>query len=532
MSPTGNTVDASVRGSSSPVPPQWWRQSVIYQIYPRSFADSNGDGVGDLAGIRSRLDHLEHLGVDALWLSPTQPSPMADFGYDVADYCDIDPLFGDLAAFDDLVDDVHRRGMRLVMDYVPNHTSDRHPWFAAARDDPDSPYRDYYVWRDPAPDGGPPNNWLRAFSPEPAWTLDEASGQYYLHLFLPEQPDLDWNNPGVRRDMADVLRFWMDRGVDGFRADVVHCIGKPATLPDAPDDLAGLPACIFDQGPGTHERLRELRSVVDGSDPGRHLLLGETAVFDREQQLGYLGAGDELHLAFNFLALHTQWDAEAWRAEIRATYDAYESIGAWPTWVMSNHDLPRHASRYGSTARARAAAVLLLTLRGTPFLYQGEELGLFDADVPEGRVVDPGGRDGCRAPMPWTREPEESWGAEPWLPVGDGRVGHDVETQQGNPASMLEHYRRLLALRRSEPLLRTGAIDLLDAPDGVLRFVRGPEQGSGPDGIEVAVNFTDEPIAAAHSAGRWLGGTTWPPPPDGLATGHLGPDEAVVVEPG
>ncbi|MEZ5239428.1 MAG: alpha-amylase family glycosyl hydrolase [Microthrixaceae bacterium] len=505
----------------------------MYQIYPRSFADSDGDGIGDLRGIRERLDHLEGLGVDALWLSPVYRSPMADFGYDVSDHCAIDPLFGDMDEFRALVAEVHGRGMRLVMDYVPNHTSAEHPWFRAALAG-DPQYRDYYVWRDPAPDGGPPNNWVRAFSPEPAWTLDEASGQYYLHLFLPEQPDLNWANPAVVAEMAGVLRFWMEQGVDGFRADVVHCIGKSGDLPDAPAELAGLPACIFDHGPGTHRCLRELRRVVDGHSPGEHLLLGETVVFDRDQQLSYLGRGDELHLAFNFLAVHAPWYRDTWREELLATYASYEQLGAWPTWVLSNHDIARHATRYGSTGRARAAAVLLLTLRGTPFLYQGEELGLFDAEVPPDRTVDPGGRDGCRAPMPWSPEPGGGWGAHPWLPVGDAVAGHDVETQLGEEASMLRHYRRLLELRRVVPALRTGTIEVLDSPPGVLRYVRrvaGSRGDDGPSSVEVAINFTDSVVEDAHPPGTWLGGTAWPPPAEHHATGRLAADEAVVVEP-
>ena len=510
---------------------QWWRDAVVYQVYPRSFCDSDGDGIGYLAGIESKLDHLQWLGVDAVWLSPVYRSPMADFGYDISDHCDVDPVFGDLAAFDRLVAAVHDRDMFLVMDYVANHTSDQHPWFRAALGSAESPDRRRYIWRDPAPDGGPPNNWIRAFSPEPAWTLDESSGQYYLHLFLPEQPDLNWSDPRVRRDMGEVLRFWMDRGVDGFRADVIHCIGKPEHLEDAPQDLAGLPACIFDQGPGTHECLRELRRVIDGDSPEEHLFLGETAVFDRRQQLSYLGDGDELHLAFNFLAVHTRWDAAAWRSELAATYEAYGELDAWPTWVLSNHDIPRQATRFGSVARARAAAVLLLTQRGTPFLYQGEELGLLDAEVPPHRQVDPGGRDGCRAPMPWSADERGGWVPDMWLPPPPSAATVSVEAQRGDDGSMLAHHRRLLELRRSLPVLRSGDFELLDAPEGVLRYRRHlPDPAAGPHTIEVAINFTASVARDAVSPGEQLAGTHHAGGPSGISDTLL-PDEARVVVP-
>jgi alpha-glucosidase len=516
----------------------WWEEAVVYQIYPRSFADADGDGIGDLEGIIEHLDHLADLGVDALWLSPFYPSPLADFGYDVTDHCDVDPAYGTLDTFDRLVAGAHRRGLKVVVDYVPNHTSDRHPWFRAARSDRRDPKRNWYVWRDPRPDGGPPNNWRRAFSDEPAWTFDESSGQYYLHLFLPEQPDLDWNVPEVREAMTDVLRFWMDRGVDGFRADVVHCIGKDPALADAPADLAGLPACIFDHGPGTHECLRRLRQVVDEHRPGTHLLLGETAVFDRAQQLSYLGDGDELHLAFNFLVLHAPWDATAWRRELEAAIEGHQRVGAWPTWVLSNHDLPRHRTRYGSEARARAAAVALLTLRGTPFMYQGEELGLQDAVVTSERVLDPGGRDGCRAPIPWIDDPSAGWGPRPWLPLPPEAPAHSVEAELGEPDSMLSHYRRLLRLRRQLPVLRVGEIELLDAPDQVVRWRRYlPEEAVSGDGVvrevEVAVNFGTEAVHEALRAGKVLGGTrSSTDSSDSWADTTLGPDEARIVAPG
>jgi len=511
----------------------WWRTDVVYQIYPRSFADTTGNGVGDLRGIIAHLDHVADLGVDAIWLSPFYRSPMADFGYDISDHCDVDPLFGSLADADELIRAAHERDLRVVVDFVPNHVSDQHEWFMAARSSVDDPHRDWFVWRDPAPDGGPPNNWSAAFGQDSAWTLDEASGQYYLHLFLPEQPDVDWNRQGVVDEMHDVLRFWMDRGVDGFRADVVHCIGKSEQLPDMPAELVGLPAMLQDFGPGTHEQLRGLRRVVD-STTGEHLLVGETYVLDPAQMASYLGHGDELHLAFNIAALHCPWDAQKWRETIESTDALLDPVGAWPTWVLSNHDERRHRSRYGSDARARAAAVLLLTLRGTPFLYMGEELGLADAVVAPEKVVDPGGRDGCRAPLPWTSADGHGWATEPWLPFPPEAGSHSVEAETGTPGSMLEHYRRLLRLRRAVPALHRGDLVLLDAPAGVLRWHRSaaPRHGDGsdtPSVVEVAINFTDRTVAGAIGAGLVLGGTVVEPDELSEGPGVLGPDEARIV---
>jgi alpha-glucosidase len=355
----------------------WWRSGVVYQIYPRSFLDTDGDGVGDLEGVRRKLDHLAWLGVDAVWLSPIFPSPMDDFGYDVADYCDVDPLFGSLAGFDRLLAEAHARGLRVLLDWVPNHTSDRHPWFVESRRSRTSAKRDWYVWRDPAPDGGPPNNWTAAFPPDTlAWTLDPVTGQYWLHCFLPSQPDLDWSNPDVAAAMHDVLRFWLDRGVDGFRVDVVHCLGKDPALPDDPPGLAGLPHAALNDHPATHEVLRGIRGVVDAY-PGDRMLVGEVFQLVQPDVTTYYGRGDELHLVFDLpRGLHTPWEAQAWRERVAAVMATHAAARAWPTLVLSNHDTPRHRTRLGSEARARAAAVMLLTLPGTPFLYAGEELGL------------------------------------------------------------------------------------------------------------------------------------------------------------
>jgi alpha-glucosidase len=442
--------------------------------------------VGDLPGLRRHLDHLQWLGVDAVWLSPFFRSPMADYGYDVSDYCDVDPLFGTLADLDGLLDDLHTRGMRLMIDWVPNHTSDQHPWFVEARASRDSPKRDWYVWRDGSPDT-PPNDWVAAFSPDPAWTWDEATSQWYLHLFLPEQPDLNWQHPEVVAAMHETLRFWLDRGVDGFRMDVVHLIGKE---PELADLGPGSSPVLSIDAPRTHELLRGIRSVLD-SYPGDRTSVGEVYLLDMAKVATYYGAGDELHLSFNFLPLWSEWDTAVWRENVERTERDIAPCG-WPTWVLSNHDVPRHRTRYGgSEARARAAAVLLLTLRGTPFVYAGEELGLLDADVPPERVLDPGGRDGCRAPLPWDASPTRGWATEdtwlPWPPEADAR---HAQAQRADPASVAALYRRLLAARRASPALRTGDLALRDAPAGVLAW----DRVDGDDRRTVLVNFTAEPV--------------------------------------
>jgi alpha-glucosidase len=493
-----------------PTGPPWWQEAVFYQIYPRSFADSDGDGVGDLAGIRAHLDDLAWLGVDALWISPFYPSPMVDFGYDISDYCDVDPLFGSLDVFDRLVEEAHALGLKVIIDWVPNHTSDRHPWFVDARSGRDSAHRHWYVWRDARADGSPPNNWAAAFDPTaPAWTLDDASGQWYLHLFESAQPDLNWDEPEVATAMDGVLRFWLDRGVDGFRADVVHCIGKDPALPDDPEAVAGIPHCALNDVPVTHERLRHIRSVLDGY-PGDRVMVGEVYLLSTPAVATYYGEGDELHLAFNFPPLYAPWRERAWAECIGNTVEAFDARGAWPTWVLSNHDNPRHRSRYDRAAaragedeatvarrsepRARAAAVLLLTLRGTPFLYQGDELGLLDADVPEDRRVDPGGRDGCRAPIPWDGSDTHGWptvdGVVPWLPFPPDAGTRNHADLRRDPSSALHLYRRLIALRHGSTALALGTFEPIELPEGLLGYRRF---GDGEAWV-VIVNFTDRPI--------------------------------------
>ena len=472
----------------------WWQRGAIYQIYPRSFADSGDDGVGDLRGVISRLDYLNDgtersLGVEAIWLSPFYPSPMADFGYDVADYRDVDPVFGSLADFDELVRQAHARGIRVVVDLVPNHTSDRHPWFLESRASRDSARRDWYVWRDPAPHGGPPNNWRSSFrAVGPAWTLDQRTGQYYLHSFAREQPDLNWDVPAVERAMHEVMRFWLDRGVDGFRIDVVQKIAKDPLLRD---DVPGEPARSEDWQETIHQRLRGLRAVAD-EYPGR-MLVGEVSLPDLGRMVRYVAGGGRLHMAHNFAFLRTPWDAHAFRAGID-DFEALATPAAWPAWFLANHDHARVATRYGDgghgPARARAVLLMLYALRGTPFLYQGEELGLPDAEIPPERIVDVDGRDPRRTPMPWRPPSEAGPGAgfspgEPWLPVGDAAERLAVSRQDGDPASTLSLARRLAWLRRGTPALRHGSQRTIDGGPDVLAWVRE----AGDERVLAAINF-------------------------------------------
>ena len=510
---SGPSTSADSASSSG----RWWEEAVFYQIYPRSFADANGDGVGDLAGIESRLPYLHWLGVDALWLSPIFRSPMADFGYDVSDYCDIDPVFGTLDDYDRLLRSAHEHDIRLTIDWVPNYSSNQHPWFVDAQSSTDSAKRDWYVWRDPAPGGGEPNNWEACWQIGPAWTFDEASGQYYLHLFLPEQPDLNWSNPQVADAMLDTLRFWLDRGTDGFRADVVHLIGKDPALPDLPK--YGTPIARIDE-PATHDHLRRIRALLD-SYPQHPMIVGEVNLYQPGQVLKYYGDDDELNLTFNFRPIRTPWDPAAFRERITEVHDEL-GTDHWPVWVLNNHDQPRLRTRVERDARARAAAVLLLGLRGTPYLYAGEELGLPDAHIPEDRVVDPGGRDGCRAPIPWTRDDGHGWGPDAWLPFVDDAGERSVEAQRDDPRSMLSLYRSLLALRRSSPTLRRGRERLLDTPEGVVAWRRS---GHGDD-LVVLVNFSDEPVTLGNVGDRLISSI---PGADARFDGTLLPDEAVIV---
>jgi alpha-glucosidase len=455
--------------------------AVCYEVYPRSFADSNGSGEGDLPGIRAKLDHLEWLGVDALWLCPFYPSPMKDSGYDVADYCAVDPRFGTLEDFDQLLADAHARGMRVLIDWVPNHTSEAHPWFAEARRSRSSPKRDWYYWRDT------PNNWRSAIDSGSTWTLDEESDQYYLHFFLPQQPDLNWYHEGVVEAMLDGLRFWLDRGVDGFRIDSTQCLGKDLSFSDDDRCLAGEPINGFNDHPRTHEVLRRVRSLTDSYD-GDRVLVGEVNLRKEAEIVTYYGQGDELQLTFNFPPLDAPWDPIIWRMLVTTIEQQLDPADAWPVWTLSNHDNSRLRTRYGgSMQRARAAAVLLLTLRGTIFVYQGEELGLEDLDLRRTQMVDPAGRDVARGPMPWLREPPHGWdGADPWRPFPPDSDTLSAEAQREDPDSILNLHRRLIRLRRSSPVLQFGSWHHLDLARGVLSYRRS----LGEDQVVVLVNFT------------------------------------------
>jgi alpha-glucosidase len=507
----------------------WWKTAVVYQIYPRSFADASGDGVGDLRGIVSRLDHLAGapgaLGVDAIWLSPFYPSPMADFGYDVADYCEVDPVFGTLADFDELVTAAHGRGVRVIVDWVPNHTSDHHPWFVASSSSRDDPKRDWYVWRDGRPDGAPPNNWRSAFRVAgPAWTFHERTGQWYLHSFLPAQPDLDWENPEVRAAMHETLRFWLERGVDGFRIDVAHALSKDPELRDGGPWVHGtegrrsdipvdeLPRIGQFDGPGVHRRLREIRGVLDEYEA--RVAVGEVYILDQPRLATYVNGGDGLHLAHNFVFTNQPWSAERFRAVVDE-FEALASPAAWPAWVLANHDHSRLATRYDNgagdgPARARVAATMLLTLRGTPFVFQGDELGLRDVPIPPERVVDVDGRDGARAPMPWqppsVAGPAAGFGAgRPWLPVSPEAEVLNVASQRADRCSHLALYRSLLATRLGSKALRLGTYRSLDTPAGVYGYLR---EADG-ERILVALNFSPaaQELDLADQVGATRGAT-------------------------
>ena len=448
----------------------WWQTGIVYQIYPRSFQDSNGDGVGDLKGIVDRLDHLADLGVDAVWISPIYPSPMADFGYDITDYTSIHTLFGDLECFDHLVAETHRRGLKIILDYVPNHTSDQHPWFLESRSSRTNPKRDWYIWRDAKPNGEPPNNWIAEFGGS-AWEWDEASGQFYYHAFLREQPDLNWRNPQVQRAMLDVLRFWLDRGVDGFRVDAIHHLIEAEHLRDNPPNpdwrpgmsparrLARLYSLDQDE---THDMIAAMRAVADSY--GDRVLIGEASL-PIEQLMAYYGvSAPGFHLPFNFHLIKALWQPEG-VARLVETYEGALPRDAWPNWVLGNHDRPRVSTRIGSK-QARVAAMLLLTLRGTPTIYQGEELGMADVPIPPDRVQDPWeknvpglglGRDPQRTPMQWDASPNAGFtNGEPWLPIAKDYVNVNVNKQSSQASSMLSLYRALIRLRRSEAALSVG----------------------------------------------------------------------------
>ena len=511
----------------------WWETGVVYQIYPRSFQDSDNDGVGDLAGIESRLDYIANLGVDAIWLSPIFPSPMADFGYDVADYCGVEPMFGDLAAFDRLVAAVHQRGLKLLLDFVPNHSSDQHPWFIESRSSRDNPKRDWYIWADAAADGGPPNNWESDFAGS-SWEWDEATRQYYLHAFLKEQPDLNWRNPEMKAAMLDAMRFWFDRGVDGFRIDVLWHIIKAEGFPDNPANPNWTPQMnardrviqthSTDQ-PEAHEISAEMRALADSF--GARVLIGEIFL-PNERHARWFGTPErpQVHLPFNFQLIENLWNAEL-IGRLIVDYETSLPKHGWPNWVFGSHDAPRIAARIGE-AQARVAAMLLLTLRGTPTLYQGDELGIGQVDIPADRIRDPQelrqpglglGRDRSRTPMPWDASANAGFSSgEPWLPINSDWRVRNVVAQEGDPRSMLALYRHLLTLRRQTPALNEGDFSLIHAADDVLVY----ERTFADDRRLVALNMSDEPRRIVVEAGTAILSTLDGEPTPGQLRGNEG----------
>ena len=486
----------------------WWSASCFYEIYVRSFQDSNDDGVGDLNGVTSRLRYLQDLGVDAIWITPFYPSPQVDFGYDVSDHEAVDPLFGTLADFDRLLQEAHRRGIRVVIDIVLNHTSDRHVWFEESRASRASARRDWFVWRD-GRNGGPPTNWESAFGGS-AWTLDPRTGQWYYHCFYPEQPDLNWRNPDVERRMLDVLGFWLDRGVDGFRLDAVNTLFEDAALRDNPLldaprlTLTGVDSqrLLYTRGlPELHDTLRRVRAFVDRRRP-EAILISEAYVGSAEQLTAFYGADDEMHLPFNFfLAQVPDRDAAAMRDAVERVERACD--GRWPSLVLSNHDIDRACDRFAGSddpdTVARLLATLLLTLRGTPFIYYGEEIAMRteppasidEVRDPVGRRFWPGykGRDGVRRPMQWNGGKGAGFtNATPWLRLSRDSAERNVERQGGDPASVLSFYRSLLRLRRTNPALLSGSFEVVESAPGLLAYART----SGEQRVTVALNFTSQ----------------------------------------
>ena len=523
----------------------WWQTGVIYQIYPRSFKDGNGDGIGDLQGIINQLDYLPWLGVDAMWISPFYPSPMADFGYDITDYCSVDPIFGNLATFDALVEQAHQRDLKIIIDFVPNHTSDQHPWFRQSRLSRSHPQRDWYTWVDPQPGGSPPNNWLSMLGgssasagtiwkaeedqvprpPLPAgssWEWDAATRQFYLHSFLKQQPDLNWRNPTVQAAMLDVLRFWLEKGVDGFRIDVANFLMKDPQLRDNPPNPSLGPLFhkargdydsqlhIHDRGhTDVHSVLRKIRTVLDDySSQTPRVAIGELAVFTLQEWASYYGAKlDELHIPFNFALLGARWNARVIR-RIVDTNEAAIPAGAWPNYVLGNHDEPRIATRLG-TRQARVAMLLLLTLRGTPTVYYGDELGMSNVEIPPELIQDPQeknvpglglGRDPARTPMQWDASPNAGFcppHVAPWLPLAADYQQINVAVEREDASSMLTLTRTLLALRRDRPALDRGSYQGQESdPEDCFVYLRRFDH----ERLLIALNFSEEPQTVRISA--------------------------------
>ncbi len=513
MPPSDQIPTPASKPSMNDLKRLWWQDGVIYQIYPRSFQDSNGDGIGDLNGIFARLDYLVTLGIDAVWISPFNPSPMADFGYDVADYRNVDPIFGTLDDFDRLLVGVHSRGLKLILDFVPNHSSDQHPWFLESRSTRDNPKRDWYLWSDPAPNGGPPNNWTSHFGGS-GWAFDQTTGQYFYHSFLAQQPDLNWRNPEVRSAIYDAMRFWLDRGIDGFRMDVLWLLIKDDQLRDNPPhpqwNGALLPLYTADR-PEIHQIVAEMRTIL-AAYPER-VLIGEIYLPLRDL-IAYYGFDPNTvdlrgaDMPFNFHLIQTPWNANS-IAELIRNYEAQLPRNAWPNWVLGNHDQTRLATRIGEH-QARVAAMLLLTLRGTPTLYNGDELGMTNGTITPDQIQDPAeknqpgqgmGRDAERTPMLWDRSAGAGFTTgEPWLPLNADYANTCVEVQSQAPRSMLALYRRLLELRRKHPALHAGVIDHVTAESGVLSYRRH----FNDQHLQVFLNLTDDLQTITCEDGRVL----------------------------
>jgi len=533
----------------------WWQQAVIYQIFPRSFKDSTGDGIGDLAGIITKLDYLTWLGVDALWISPIYPSPMVDFGYDISDFTGIDPIFGDLATFDVLVVQAHQRNLKVIMDYVPNHTSDLHPWFLESHSSRHNPKRDWYVWTEPMPDGSPPNNWLGSWGGS-AWECDDTTSQYYLHSYHKAMPDLNWRNPAVKNAMLDVVRFWLDRGVDGIRIDSAQRFMKDPQLRDNPPNpnpkvTAYKPLGDYDAQLHLHDKghddihtvYRELRTLLDAYSPqAPRVALGELHIFDWQEWTRYYGAQlDELHMPLNFGLIGVPWKAKA----VRQLVDAIEAAlmpDAWPNYVLGNHDETRVATRLGSK-QARVGMMLLLTLRGTPMLYYGDEIGMHNLAIPSQYVQDPWernlpgmgfGRDPERSPMPWDGGPNAGFcpsAAEPWLPIPDDYLQLNVATQRKDEHSMLSLTLALLKLRRATQALTLGSyVPIEGVPEECFLYIRQ----LGRQKYLIALNFSssEQQIQLSEmGSGRVLLSTHLDrEEPSDLASFYLRADEGCVIE--
>lgn len=484
---------------------KWWKNGVIYQIYPRSFKDSNGDGLGDLEGIKQNLDYLEDLGIDAIWLSPINPSPDVDFGYDVSDYYDIDPKFGSLADFETLLTEAHQRNIHIILDLVLNHTSDLHPWFKESKKSKDNPYHDYYIWRDPSTKGRVPNNWRSIFGGK-AWEYNKQLDQYYYHMFYKQQPDLNWRNTAVRQAMLDVFKFWLDKGVDGFRLDVFNMYFKHPGFLDNPINKNGIRAFerqdhLYDcSQPEMMPLLKEIRDILDQYKD--RYVVGETFLANSQQARSYIGP-QYLHAGFDYGYANCKWNPCAFATAIKM-WDKLHQLDAWPNYFLNNHDTPRSATRYKvdeSDSRAKILAAMHLTLRGTPYLYYGEEIGMRDIKLCRSQIKDPigkrywpimKGRDGCRSPMQWSNSLNAGFSEnEPWLPVHKDYLFRNVDEQLKYPQSLLNFYKQLIQLRRKHNALNSGNLQLIEGLDeNVLGYIRS----SGQEMILILLNFSDAKV--------------------------------------